>query len=109
MSTDKPLEDIQPTVLKREQGAVVSTASHSILEGYKEDMNTTPLIEESSNEPIVDVEERSSDSEVGISDNDNFKLICRECVIRDLVGCIQCGIYQYGLNHKYFNIKATRL
>jgi hypothetical protein len=42
--------------------------------------------------------------------DDNYnELLCKECVIRDTVGCDHCGIYIYGFKHKHFKFKVTKL
>lgn len=42
--------------------------------------------------------------------DNNYKEICRTCVIRDIAdaGCNTCGIYHYVARLKMFNVRVTR-
>ena len=35
--------------------------------------------------------------------------LCKQCVIRDLVGCDRCGIFIYGYRHKQFKISVEKI
>lgn len=38
----------------------------------------------------------------------DVKELCRECVIRDIEGCLKCGIFMYTYKHRYFDIKVQK-
>lgn len=69
---------------------------------------------ESGVSPIKDkemIEQPADDETADIDPEDNYNSeLCKSiCVIRDLVGCDRCGIFQYGFNKKQVKIKITKL
>lgn len=58
-------------------------------------------------------EEREVTSEELPIDNDpenNYQsIVCKHCVVRDMVGCDHCGLYIYGYKHRQFKFKATKI
>lgn len=56
-------------------------------------------------EGYVDREELAESTE-----DNNYKLICSGCVIRDVAdaGCNNCGIYHYIARLKHFKIRVSR-
>lgn len=57
------------------------------------------------------IEQPAEDEIADIDPDDNYNSeLCKSiCVIRDLVGCDRCGIFQYGFNKKQVKIKITKL
>lgn len=50
------------------------------------------------------------DDENPVDPDDNYnEVICRNCVIYELVGCDRCGIFQYAYKHKSVKIKASKI
>lgn len=57
-------------------------------------------------------ENTRKEMDVSLNDNDpddNYRVLCEQCVIRDLVGCDQCGVFVYGYNHKAFKIRVQKV
>lgn len=69
-------------------------------------------IKEQSLDPIAPVEKTTvelEDKELKKGEYQPFKELCRECMVREIVGCVSCGIYQYAENKKLYDIKVRRI
>ena len=40
--------------------------------------------------------------------NENYKTLCDICMIKDILGCNGCGIYQYAINRNKYEITVRR-
>ena len=50
-----------------------------------------------------------NDEEGGKEKYEDFRLICDNCIIADVVGCKGCGIFQYAINREKYDIKVRRI
>ena len=58
----------------------------------------------------IATEEKEVEEELPIDPENNYqKVVCKHCVVRDMVGCDHCGLYIYGYRHKQFKFKATKI
>ena len=88
----------------------VSQGSISFSEARKREREEATVESEEETSEEENKEEEDTEQGVVMEDPDeSFKPLCRDCVIRDLEGCGQCGIYIYGYRHKQFKIIAEKL
>lgn len=104
-------EDIRSNLAFDTGTGSLVTVTHGTPIGLVSDDDTTSM---ASNQTLPTIKPSTDEEEDEISieedpDNNYRSTICKNCVIYDVVGCEQCGIFIYGHKHNEYKFKVTKL
>jgi len=109
---DNQLVTVPSLKLGKPSKSGVSQGTLSISEEYKLEKERQKESEETDKNDIkeTEVEEFKTTDGSGIEIPDkSYAELCKQCVIRDIVGCDHCGVFVYGYHHKQFKISVEKI